>query len=136
MSRIDRIELDAEDQLHLVFKGLDVDDVANSTEGLGNGLNVLDDTGEVLGSELPDCVVRIGLNQNGQVDLALELLDLAKILVLGASVVVHGSVVDREASLLEDILAFGSIREGIVTNKDAGMVARDEGDCVEEASVL
>jgi hypothetical protein len=37
---------------------------------------------------------------------------------------------------LEDILAFGSIREGIVTNEDAGMIARDEGDCVKEASVL
>lgn len=128
MSGINRIELDPEDEMHLGVISVDVDDVADRTKDLGDGLDVLGGVGEIFRSELPDGVVGIGLDTNGQADLAFEFLDPAEILVLSAGEVVDGSVVDREAGLLEDVLAFCGIGHAIITNEDAGVIARNEGD--------
>jgi hypothetical protein len=41
MCSVDRVELDPEYEMHLVIEGVDVDDIANRTEDLGDGLSVL-----------------------------------------------------------------------------------------------
>jgi hypothetical protein len=64
MRGVNGVELDTVDQLHLVVQSVDMYDVPNWTKDLGDGLNVLGDTSEIFGRELPDGVVRVGLNRH------------------------------------------------------------------------
>jgi hypothetical protein len=78
-------------------------------------------------------MLRVGIDRDGEGDLAFELVELGGVLRLGKGVLVAGDVVDREAVLFENVFAFGSFTEVVVTEVDAASVGRHT---VGEASVL
>jgi hypothetical protein len=130
---IDRHELDAVDDEHLGLQGVDVDDVASHTEGISGEFDSLSDADEVLSSELPDGVVRVRIDHDGELDLTLELVELSSVLRLGQGPIVSGDVVDSETMLLKDVLALSCVREVVITEIDTTSVVRNT---VEEASIL
>lgn len=130
---VDGEELDAVYKKHLVVKGVDVGDVADFAKGLGSDLDSVGDASQVVGRELPDGLIGIGINHDRQLDLTLVLLDVGSVLGLGLGVVVGSDVVDSELVLLKDVLALGSIAQIIVANKDTASVIRH---CIEEAGIL
>lgn len=136
LGSIDRVELDAKDQAHSIMEGIDMDDVANTTEPLGDVLGLLGDVVEVVGSELPDSVLRVGVDEHGQEDLAFERLNVADVLGHGAGEVIHGGVVGGETGLDEEVPGFDSIGKAIVSNKDSGVRLLEEDGRVLEAVVL
>jgi hypothetical protein len=130
---VDRMKLDAEDQQHLLVVGVDVDNVADVSEGTRGNLDRIGNAGEVLGGEFPDGVIRVRLDENGQLHLAFKLLDVCRVLRLGQGVVVAGDVVDGELVLFEDVLALGGVLEAVVSDEDSSGVV---GHGIEEARIL
>jgi|SRR5690242_5437840 len=77
---IDGVELDTEDQCHLGLKGLDMNAVANGTKNTCSKLDGLCDLGKVGRGEVEDVMVRVRLDNDGDLDLTFELVDLGGIL--------------------------------------------------------
>jgi hypothetical protein len=130
---IDAEELDAEGQCHVGVVSIDMVVAANWTKGLANIVDG-DNHDTLVGlGVLPDGVLGIGIDHDGEGDLAFELVELGGILRLGKGVLVPGDVVDGEVVLFENVFAFGSLTKVIEAKVDATSVGRH---AVGEASVL
>jgi hypothetical protein len=127
------IELDAEDEVHVLIVSLDMNNVANGTEGLADALDGSKHLAMVIVGELPDSVIWIGVNLDRELDLSIELVELSGVLRLGDGVAITRDVVDGELVLLENVLAFSSVTEIVVTKVDATGV---DWHTVGEACVL
>ena len=121
---VDRVELNAEDDLHAGLAGFDVEAVADRTEVGNVELNDVGDFGKVGRGEVPHGIVGVGFDDDGKLDLAFKLVQLGSVLRLGDDVLVAGDVLDSEAVLLEDDLAFGGIAQVVVAEVDATSVQR------------
>lgn len=103
--------------------------VAESAEDSCRELDRLGDHGEIFSAEDPCGMLRVRLNQDGKLDLALELIELRGLLGLGDGKVVAGDVVDSEVMLLQDVLGLGSVMKVIkaemnATGKDRNAVGK------------
>jgi hypothetical protein len=126
-------ELDTEDKKHLVIVSVDMNQVANRAEGKAD---LLDNNshGSVIGlGELPDSVLGVGVDQDGKLHLALEFVEKSSVLRLGEGILVSGDVVDVEAMLLENVLAFCSLAKIIIAEVNATSV---HWNTAGEASIL
>lgn len=74
------MELDAEVEKQLGVHGIDVDAVANGTKDTSRDLDGLGDDGKVLKAELPDGMVRVRFDHDGELHLSLELIELRSVL--------------------------------------------------------
>jgi hypothetical protein len=133
ISSIDAMELNTEGESHLLVVGVDVNEVANLAEGRSDVVNSELHEAVVGVGELPDGMLRIGIDHDGQLDLAFELVEVGSVLRLGEGVLVAGDVLDVKVMLFEDILAFSSVTKVIVAKVDAASVDRN---AVGEASIL
>lgn len=93
-------------------------DVANFAKSLGGNLEEVGDFSQVLGRELPNSLVRIGIDDDAELDLALKLLEAGGVLCLGFGEVIRCDIVDSELMLLKDVLALGSVAKIIVADED------------------
>jgi hypothetical protein len=130
---IDAMELDAENEEHLVVDGVDVDQVAIRTECMADVLDGDANDLVVDVAELPDGVVGVGIDHDVELDLAFELVELGSVLSLAESILIAGDVFDAEVMLLEDVLTFSSLTEVVVAKVDA---TRVDGNAVGEACIL
>ena len=96
---VDRVEFDTEDEAHSIMDRVDMNDVANVTELPRDEVDLVLDVLVVLGSELPNSVLGIGVDEHSEKHLALERLDIADVLCHRAGEVIHGRVVGGEAGL-------------------------------------
>jgi hypothetical protein len=111
---IDAEELDTEDEKHLVVVGLDVNQGADRTEGQADLLDC-DSHGSVISlGELPDGVLGVGVDQDGELNLTLELVEQGSVLSLGQGVLVSGEVLDNKAVLPENVFALCSFVQVVV----------------------
>lgn len=108
-------------------------DIPNLAKGLCSEPDDVGDASQILRRELPDGLVGIGIDHDGEFDLALELLEASGVLCLGFSKFIGCGVVDSKLVLLKDVLALGSVAEIIVADEDSPRV---EGHGVEETSIL
>jgi len=133
VASIDAMILKAEHESHLLAVGLEMNEVANLAKG---GSDVLDDALDVddigLG-EIEDGLLGVGVNHDSQLHLAFEVVDKRRLLALDEGVLVASDVLDLEAMLLKDLLAFCSVTKVIEAKVDATSVDRDTGV---EASIL
>ena len=74
------MELNTEYKSHLGVVGLDMNAVADGTEDAGGELDSLSDLDEVGIGELEDGMLRVRLNDDRKLDLALELVELGCVL--------------------------------------------------------
>lgn len=130
---VNAMKFDAESESHLLIIGFDVDKVADFAEG-GSDIRNSELHEAVVGiGELPDGMLGVGIDHDGQLHLAFELVELSGVLRLGEGVLVAGNVLDLEIMLLEDIFAFSSVAKIIVAEIDTASV---DWNTVGEASVL
>lgn len=130
---VDGVELDAEDEKHLRVLGVDVDPVADSTEGASDTLDSVSDLSKVGRSELPDGELRVGHDEDGKLHLALELVETSRVLGLGECVLVAGDPIDREAMLLKNVLGLGRLTKVIKAKMNTPSI---DGHAVGETLVL
>lgn len=113
---------DAKDQQHLGISSLDMNAVADGSEDTSGELNRLDDGSEILGSELPDGMVRVCFNHDGKLDLTFEFVELSGVLRLGEGKLVTRDVMNGELVLLEDVLGLSSLMEVVIAKVDTTSV--------------
>lgn len=133
VASIDTVILKAEGESHLLAVGLDMNQVANLAKG---GSDVVDGelhVADVGVGEIPDGMLGVGVNHDSQLHLAFEVIDKRSLLGLDEGVLVASDVLDLEAMLLKDLLAFCSVTKVIEAKVDATSVDRDTGV---EASIL
>jgi hypothetical protein len=136
---VNRMELDAEDNLHAGLVGFDVEAVADCAEVGNVDLDGVADFDKVVRGEAPHGIVGVGLDDDRKLDLALELVDLGRVLSLGDGVLVSGDVLDKEAVLGEDSHAFSSITKVVVAKVDSTSVerhARGEALVLDKVSMI
>lgn len=93
-SGVDRVELDAEDKHHASLVGLDVETVADRTKAGDIELNHVGDFNQVGRGEGPHGIVGVRLDDDGKLDLTLELVHLSSVLRLGDGILITGDVID------------------------------------------
>jgi len=125
--------LNTEDEEELGIDRVDVNAVANGTKDTSCKLNRLANGCEIVSSELPNGVVRIGFDHDRELDLALKLVQLSSILRLGERELVARNVLDGELVLLKDVLGLGGLVKVIETKMNTASVDRNT---VGEASIL
>ena len=130
---IDRVELDAEDQGHTGVVGLDVHAAAHSAKGGCGNAHCLSDFVEVGIAELETGELRVRLDDDRHVDLAIELIELSCVLRLGERKLIASDPVHAEAVLGEDVLGFSSFAQVVIAKMNATSV---QGDTAVEALVL
>jgi hypothetical protein len=133
------MELDAEDNLHAGLVGLDVEAVADCTKVGNVDLDGVADFDKVVRGEAPHDIVGVGFDDDRKLDLALELVDLGRVLSLCDGVLVPGDVLDKEAMLGEDSHAFSSITKVVVAKVDSTSVerhARGEALVLDKVSMI
>ncbi|KAH5594214.1 hypothetical protein HBI17_166530 [Parastagonospora nodorum] len=127
------MKLKTEGESHLLAVGLDVNEVANLAKG---GSDVLDGVLHVAGiggAELPDGMIGVGVDHDRQLHLAFEVVDKRSLLGFDKGVLIAGDVLDLEAMLLKNLLAFCRVTNVIEAKVDATSVDRNTGV---EASIL
>lgn len=129
VSSADGVEFNAEREFYVAVIGVDVDNLADGTEDLADALSGGLDRGVRAVGELPVCVIGVGLDLDGDLDLALELVDLGAVLAFGEGVRVGCDVFGGEALQLEDALGLRSVAEVVELEHDTVVVGRDA--CVE-----
>jgi len=125
--------LDTIHKEHLVIDGFDMNDIAGSTNGSSSDFDRPRDSGQVPSCEVEHSKVGVGLDHDGKLDLAFELLDVGRILGLATGIVIRSRIRNRELVLLKDGLALGSFTKIIVTDEDSTSIIRDS---VMEALIL
>jgi len=73
---IDRVEFDAEVEQQLVVNRVHVDAVAESAKHTRRELDRLGNHGKIFSAQDPCSMLRVGLDQEGKLDLALKLIEL------------------------------------------------------------
>jgi len=130
---IDRVEFDAEVEQQLVVNRVHVDAVAESAKHTRRELDRLGNHGKIFGAQDPCSMLRVGLDQEGKLDLALKLIELGGLLGLGDGKVVAGNIVDSKVMLLQDILGLCRVMKIIEAKMDATSKDRNT---VGEAGIL
>ena len=119
--------LDTIHEEHLVVVGVDMNDIAEITNGPSSDLDGPRNGGQISSCEVEHSKVGVGLDHDGKLDLAFELLDVSRILGLAARIVIGSRIRNGELVLLEDGLALSSFTKIIVTDEDSTSIIRDSG---------